>query len=361
MNGPLAPRGLCLARIALGLAASASPSRADFVQHSGSIPAAALPWQQTVTLPAFDPALGVLTDVNVFVGGLVHGDWGLENTGSQPTGIAAESLVAVLHVTLPAGSFLPLNPAEEGDPGVTLAPYDGTTDYAGPSGIMLHFANATGGGRPFDYLDVYEPGSMQAYVAAAPGQTIAITVDAADASGPAQPPLVEDHDLRASAAITVTYVYEPHPAAFCRSDPSSGCPCSNLGTWGCSNSSNVSGGRLEVLGQASIANDTLVLLGSGMTNGLALYLQGTSLGYGGRAYGDGRRCVGGALLRIGAKVNAGGASRYPEAGDPSVSLRGGIPGAGTTRYYQTSYRDARSFCTDATVNVTSGISVLWGP
>ena len=240
----------------------------------------------------------------------MHGDWGLENTGSLPSGIGGESLVAVEHVTLPAGSFLPLNPAMEGDPGVTLAAYDGATDYAGPSGITFHFANSTGGGHPFDFVDVYQSSWMQAYVASAQGQTIAITVDAVDASGTATPPLVEQYNLQASAAITITYVYDAHPAAFCRSDPSSGCPCQNLGAWGCSNSTNPSGGKLDVGGQASIANDTLVLFGSGMTNGLALYFQGTSLRYAGIAYGVGMRCAGGALRLIGAKVNSGGASEY---------------------------------------------------
>ena len=93
----------------------------------------------------------------------------------------------------------------------------------------------------------------------------------------------------------------------------------------------------------------------------SIYLQGDVLIADGTAFGDGLRCAGGNLIRLGNKPNVGGMSHYPEAGNLSVSVRGGVtPGSGQTRYYQTYYRNAASaFCPPATFNATNGIVVVW--
>jgi hypothetical protein len=111
---------------------------------------------------------------------------------------------------------------------------------------------------------------------------------------------------------------------------------------------------------ASIAADTLTLLGSGMPNNSLLYFQGTSqLGGGaGVPFGDGLRCAGGSVLRLATKLNAGGASQYPEPGDPPVSIRG-MCSVGDVRAYQAWYRNAAAFCTSATFNLTNGFAVTW--
>ncbi len=43
---------------------------------------------------------------------------------------------------------------------------------------------------------------------------------------------------------------------------------------------------------------------------------------GGTPFGDGLLCVDGAIVRLGTKVAMGGSSRYPEAGDATISVRG---------------------------------------
>jgi hypothetical protein len=58
-------------------------------------------------------------------------------------------------------------------------------------------------------------------------------------------------------------------------------------------------------------------------------------------------------------TNVGGASQYPEVGDPSVSVKGNILAPGT-RTYQVWYRNAASFCTIDTFNLTNGLSIVWG-
>ncbi|MCY2959971.1 MAG: hypothetical protein NTY35_07370 [Planctomycetota bacterium] len=142
------------------------------------------------------------------------------------------------------------------------------------------------------------------------------------------------------------------------------CPCANNGTAGngCGSSVNAAGGNLTSSGAASIAGDTLVLTGTGMPNSSALYFQGTSaLGSGlGVSFGDGLRCAGGSVIRLGTKANSAGASQYPAVGDISVSVRG-LNSAGAARVYQVWYRNAAAFCTPSTFNLTNGLSLTWTP
>jgi hypothetical protein len=93
-----------------------------------------------------------------------------------------------------------------------------------------------------------------------------------------------------------------------------------------------------------------------------LYFQGTTAAGSGNgvAFGDGLRCAGGTIARLGRKTNVTGASSYPEASDTPISMQGGVSG-GTSRTYQCWYRNAASFCTSATFNTTNGLSVDWRP
>ncbi len=152
--------------------------------------------------------------------------------------------------------------------------------------------------------------------------------------------------------------------AFCAGDgTATACPCGNGGGAGrgCANSVNPSGALLAASGNSALSNDTVVLAGSGMPDAPALYFQGSSQQNGGLGalFGDGLRCAGGTVVRLGPKVNSGGASQYPGAGDASVSVRGMI-GAPGTRTYQVWYRNAADFCTAATFNLSNGVEIAWG-
>jgi len=151
---------------------------------------------------------------------------------------------------------------------------------------------------------------------------------------------------------------------FCAGDGSgSACPCANSGGEGrgCANSIFAQGARLALSGRAHVSNDTLVLAGSEMPDSSALYFQGTTRvnSGAGSIFGDGLRCAGGAVIRLGIALNASNRSIYPEVGDQPVSVRGGCA-AGDVRTYQVWYRNAASFCTSATFNLTNGLSVTWG-
>ncbi len=143
---------------------------------------------------------------------------------------------------------------------------------------------------------------------------------------------------------------------------SSGCPCANNSSpaehAGCRNSSGF-GGRLVGSGLPSASFDTLVLSASHLTGPLAVFFQGD--GVVNLSFGDGHRCMGGALIRLGNKSPSGGNASYPVGADLPISVKGSIPIAGNVvRYYQTAYRNAAGPC-GTFLNITNGVSVVWFP
>ncbi len=155
-------------------------------------------------------------------------------------------------------------------------------------------------------------------------------------------------------------------AAFCFGDGSGApCPCGNASATadeaGCTNSLGLAG-RLRALGGASLSSDTLVLGGAGMPDNSALYFQGTTrvAGGAGAAFGDGLRCAGGAVQRLGVRANVAGSSALPSLGSPPVSVLGAVASPGVL-HYQVWYRNAAAFCTSATFNLTNGLTVSWQP
>jgi hypothetical protein len=149
--------------------------------------------------------------------------------------------------------------------------------------------------------------------------------------------------------------------AFCFGDASV-CPCANAGVAhaGCENSMRAGGARLEARGGARIGEDALSLIGTGMPNSAALYMQGDARANGGvgRLFGDGLLCVGGSLVRLASLTSASGGSRFPADSTSSVSRAGGIS-APCVRHYQIWYRDAAPYCTPAIFNATNGVSLEW--
>ncbi len=187
-------------------------------------------------------------------------------------------------------------------------------------------------------------------------------------AGPYQLQFTATDQLGTGADCFVNIDVRPAPGApFCFGDGSAtACPCSNNGLpgHGCGNSVNPAGAQLFASGVASVANDTFALLGAGMPNGTCLYVQATQQDSGGfgTVLGDGLRCVNGSIIRLGVKANALGVSQYPALGDPPISLRGQIPAAGATRYYQVWYRNhVPTFCTGSMYNLTNGYAATWIP
>ncbi len=92
-------------------------------------------WSQTVTFAPFDPTLGTLVDVQVGITAAVTGTVSLENLGAT-SGTVAVSQSGVVSVFSPDGVLITgANPNATGS--ASLAAFDGTDNYAGPSGTTL--------------------------------------------------------------------------------------------------------------------------------------------------------------------------------------------------------------------------------
>jgi Tol biopolymer transport system component len=150
------------------------------------------------------------------------------------------------------------------------------------------------------------------------------------------------------------------------------CPCGNAPSGpgrGCDNSAASGGAVLSASGSAYLSSDTLLLRASGETaTATSILLQGTGELASGAVFGQGVRCVGGALLRLYVDGAHAGSVIVPDPGDPSVSERSAELGdplaAGATRYYLMYYRDpvVLGGCPLAsTFNATQTGRVTWWP
>jgi hypothetical protein len=152
----------------------------------------------------------------------------------------------------------------------------------------------------------------------------------------------------------------PNASGYCFGDGSgTACPCGNAGAPGngCASSVNASGANLAASGTTVLSNDTLVITGTGMPNSTCLYFQGTTQ-LAGTVFGDGLRCAGGSVIRLGTKANAAGTSSYPVGADLKISVKGLVTAPGA-RTYQAWYRNAAAFCTASTFNLSNGLLVNW--
>jgi len=164
----------------------------------------------------------------------------------------------------------------------------------------------------------------------------------------------------------------PVGTVFCIGDgvtPHTPCPCGNNSSTaakvGCLSSLGF-GGSLRATGISSLIDDgdgtpSVQLTGSAMPSSSCLYFQGTAMTSGGNGtvFGDGLRCAGGTILRLDTETNIGGTSVYPNVSQPlPISVRGNVTTPGT-RVYQAWYRNAATFCSASTFNLTNGLELTW--
>jgi len=95
----------------------------------------ALPGLEPISVPGFDPALGVLQCVEVALSGNVGGGYGFENTSNFPCTV--ESNLTVGLQLLPETGFTALAQCviENGERSTDLAGFDGQNDCRAPSGV----------------------------------------------------------------------------------------------------------------------------------------------------------------------------------------------------------------------------------
>ena len=138
------------------------------------------------------------------------------------------------------------------------------------------------------------------------------------------------------------------------------CPCMNNAPpstgEGCINSLGT-GALLTPSGDPSVSNDTLVMTATQYPpNTHGYFFAGTAQVNGGLGIqlGDGLRCIGGQVVRIG-KVPPGGSNTLPHPGDPPLSQQYMIP-AGARRYYQFFYRNPAGPCSNG-FSLSNGVPV----
>jgi hypothetical protein len=149
--------------------------------------------------------------------------------------------------------------------------------------------------------------------------------------------------------------------AFCFGDGTgTSCPCGNLGGpgEGCQNSSGA-GATLGVQGSTSVALDDLRLnMSGGPAVSVALLFAGTGQVNGGNGalFGDGLRCAGGQIQRLGVRVTSAGAADW----GPGLAPVGGWL-AGDTRYFQAWYRDTNNSPCGLNFNLSHGVALTFVP
>ena len=149
---------------------------------------------------------------------------------------------------------------------------------------------------------------------------------------------------------------------FCFGDGTgTGCPCGNFSSAGrgCSNSTG-QGALLTAGGTNSATLDDLTLLITELppsTPGL-LFSGTTQLNGGnGQVFGDGLRCAGGGIKRLGVRIASG--SGVATWGPGLASGAGWV--SGDTRTFQLWYRDTSGSPCGGNFNLTNGVQVVYGP
>jgi len=177
----------------------------------------------------------------------------------------------------------------------------------------------------------------------------------------------------ASGATTEIWSFRLAPGeGYCFGDAGSGtpCPCSNdndgsVPGSGCANGVFASGARLFGHGTASVTSDSLVLAATHLEpNNSGLYFQANNDLSPGSAWGDGLRCAGGGLRRLGVRFSDGGGSSDTSAWTTPISVKAGNVVAGTTYHYQLWYRTTVNPPCGPGVNdfnATNGYRVTWLP
>lgn len=150
--------------------------------------------------------------------------------------------------------------------------------------------------------------------------------------------------------------------AYCFGDgTSTACPCGNPGGAGegCANSTG-SGATLASAGSSSVASDDLTFNAAGLLPSQpALLFSGLNAVNSGAGvlFGDGLRCAGGSVVRLGVQVpDAGGAASW----GPGLGAAGGWA-SGDTRRFQTWYRDPVGGPCGSAFNLSHGVELVFGP
>ncbi len=150
--------------------------------------------------------------------------------------------------------------------------------------------------------------------------------------------------------------------SYCAGDGSAtNCPCGNFGTngEGCANSTGAGALLVGMGSQNALVDDLQFLLSNALPGQPALLFSGINAVNGGQGvlFGDGLRCAGGSVKRLGVQVpDAGGSAHWGPALAPL-----GEWGAGDVRYFQGWYRDPNGSSCGSNFNLSNGVEISFWP
>ncbi len=110
-------------------------AHADDRSYHDEVPLQPTNWNKKLSVPLFDPALGVLTKIEFVLVGQVNGTARLENLDAAPALVVAES-VADLQLERPNGTFI-MRVSPSATQSRQLGRFDNTLDFAGTSGATI--------------------------------------------------------------------------------------------------------------------------------------------------------------------------------------------------------------------------------
>ncbi|MDP6764391.1 MAG: lectin-like protein [Planctomycetota bacterium] len=149
---------------------------------------------------------------------------------------------------------------------------------------------------------------------------------------------------------------------YCPGDGSgANCPCGNFGAGGegCANSTGAGAVLAGMGSQDAVADDLQFVLSQALPGQPALLFSGMNSVNGGSGvlFGDGLRCAGGSVKRLGVRVPDGsGAAEW----GPGLAPMGQW-GPGDVRYFQGWYRDPQGSPCGANFNLSNGVEVVFWP
>lgn len=198
---PFTPISRALATFAI-LGSTAVATRADTLSFADSHVLSLTNWNDTLTLPQFDPALGTLKTVQLAFEVRVEGDAIVENLA--PSRSLVTTILAVdIGLFLPdASALVILSPSIVNS--ASLSPFDGTIDFGGTSGAS-YLGLAANDSQAFAYTKA-DP-AFALFVGAGALDFGASALGSSIATGSAN--LISQFDSSAAARLTVVYTFEP--------------------------------------------------------------------------------------------------------------------------------------------------------
>jgi hypothetical protein len=196
-------RGRAAAVLAAGAALAAhAAATGSTLTFSDSIPVTNTNWSLSVSLPKFDPALGTLNSVTLTLDGHIEGQAAVESTDASQTTITTQ-FRADITLARPDNSVIAIV-IPQVDNMVTLAAFDGTIDFAGPSGmtfanLMQNASQSVTSPPPLSDLALYTGVGNIVLPVTAVGTSVAT------GSGN----VITQFTTKASAVVTVVYQFTP--------------------------------------------------------------------------------------------------------------------------------------------------------